>query len=114
MISNQTFLCKGKNYIIRRDKLQPKLLRKFIELYVYNCEWINKEECYYIQIHAIPFVSNGGLVALQNLSKIQKEMTSFVWNLNQICSFAPLRPEENNKFDSGKNVMYLKVHYIFY
>ena len=82
-------------------------IRKFIELYVYNCEWVNKEECYYIQIHEIPFVSNGGLVALQNLSKIQKEMTSFVWNLNQICSFAPLKPEENNKNDSKKNMIYL-------
>ena len=82
-------------------------IRKFIELYVYNCEWINKEECYYIQIHEIPFVSNGGLVALENLGKIQKEMTSFVWNLNQICSFAPLKPEENNKNDSKKNMIYL-------
>ena len=82
-------------------------IRKFIELYVYNCEWVNKEECYYIQIHEIPFVSNGGLVALENLGKIQKEMTSFVWNLNQICSFAPLKPEENNKNDSKKNMIYL-------
>ena len=96
-----------QNHINEKENKKNEKIRKFIELYVYNCEWINKEECYYIQIHEIPFVSNGGLVALQNLSKIQKEMTSFVWNLNQICSFAPLRPEENNKFDSGKNVMYL-------
>ena len=34
-------------------------------------------------------------------------MTSFVWNLNQICSFAPLKPEENNKNDSKKNMIYL-------
>ena len=86
----------------RNDKNQ-----KYIELYIFNCEWTNKEECYYIQIHEIPYVSNGGLVALENLNKIEKEMTSFVWNLNEICSFAPLKPD-NNKKKINKNLNFIK------
>ena len=88
------------------EVIKNETSKKFIELYAYNCEWTNKEECYYIQIHKIPFISNGGLIALENLSKIQKEMTSFVWNLNQICSFAPLKPEESKR-DSDKNLIFL-------
>lgn len=34
-------------------------------------------------------------------------MTSFVWNLNEICSFAPLKPD-NNKKKINKNLNFIK------
>ena len=108
IIKKSTFIFPIKiNNQDGQNEIKNEKNQKYIELYIFNCEWTNKEECYYIQIHEIPFVSNGGLVALENLKKIEKEMTSFVWNLNEICSFAPLKPD-NNKKKIDKNINFIK------